>query len=214
MQPGVRVYTEVLFDEFRIAELRTPSDGWWGNKWSWQLGVHATDVVRPLQLALRAEYTRTRPFTYSHRDPRNAYLHYSDLLGHPAGPNTEEIALFAEARPRPRIFGALTFVVGRNGRNTATENFGRDPGLSYELCDDVDPVFPCRPSDYDLGLLSGVQQFRFLLEFHAGYELLPDLFLEAAFQGDYIDDRELGSDWYAVPYLTLRWGLPYQSTRY
>ena len=65
---------------------------------------------------------------------------------------------------------------------------------------------------YDL--LGGVRQDRWLLEAHAGYELLPELFLEAALRVASVDDAERGLDRYVAPYLMLRWALPFQSRRY
>ena len=59
-----------------------------------------------------------------------------------------------------------------------------------------------------------MRQNQWLVEAYAGYELLPDVYLELAVRAESIDDAETGLDRYVVPFLMLRWGLPFQSTRY
>jgi hypothetical protein len=63
-------------------------------------------------------------------------------------------------------------------------------------------------------LLDGVQQDAFLLEGHVGYEMLPELFVEAALQVRTVDDAVRGTEQFWNPYLMVRWGLPFQSSRY
>ena len=93
----------------------------------------------------------------------------------------------------------------KRGRNTATVNYGADPSLSEN---------DARASDTDVRLLQGIRQNQWLLEAYAGYEFLPDVYLELAVRAESIDDAETGLDRYVAPFLMLRWGLPFQSVRY
>lgn len=197
--PGLRFHTQLLLDELDISQI---GKGWWGNKWGWLAGI---DVALPLNnLSARFEYARLRPYLYSHRSPTAAYLHFDDLLGHPAGPNAQDVALFLDYQPTTRLRAALNLAYTQRGRNTATENYGSDPSL------------PSRPrvSDFGVDLLQGVRQNQWLVEAYTGYEFLPDAYLELAVRAESIDDAETGLERYIAPFLMLRWGLPFQSTRY
>ena len=198
--PGLRLYTQLLIDELTVGRI---GEGWWGNKWGWLAGLDVADLGID-NLWLRLEYARLRPYLYSHRSTTSAYLHFNDLLGHPAGANAHDVALLAEYQPATRLRAALTLAYTRRGRNPDGQNFGADPTLSSET----------RASDTDVRLLQGVRQTRLLVEGYAGYEFLPDVYLELALRAETIDDAETGTERYLAPFVMLRWGLPFQSVRY
>ncbi len=198
--PGLRLYTHLLLDELKVGQI---GKKWWGNKWGWLVGFDVVDL--PLRnLWLRLEYARLRPYLYSHDQPSSSYLHYDDLLGHPAGPNASDLAFFLDYQPASRLRAALNLAYTRRGRNTETENFGSDPTLSSET----------RVADFDVKLLQGVRQTQWLVEGYLGYEFLPYVYLDLALRAESIDDAETGTDRYVAPFVMLRWGLPFQSTRY
>ncbi len=205
--PGVQVYGQVLLDELRVEEL---FNDWWGNRWGYQLGLFLADpglgATRLRDFDLRVEYTRQRPFLYSHRTEATAYLHYGDLLGHPAGPNTSDLAVSASYRPVPHVWAALDLAFTQRGRSPNRSSFGEDPERSYNVRD--------FSLDDDTPTLHGVRQALVLAEARVGYELLPSLFLEAALRAESVDDAERGLDRYVAPFASLRWGLPFQSVRY
>ena len=198
-RPGLQLYTEFMLDELVVSEL---GDATWRNKWGWLAGAHL--VNWPLEdLSLRLEYARLRPFLYSHRTGTTSYTHYNDVLGHPAGPNAQDVALFAEYQLTPRLYGALSVTYTERGRGAGIGNVGADPLQPYTS----------RRSDRAT-LLQGVRQTHWLVEAHAGYELLPRLFVEAALRAQSTDDARAGLDRYAAPFVSLRWGLPFRSVRY
>lgn len=197
--PGLRAYTQFMLDELTVSEIGRKS---WKNKWGWMVGMHA--VLPEPGLSLRLEYARLRPYLYSHGKPYNAYLHFDDLIGHPAGPNAEDVALFVNYIPMPRVEAALNFAYTRRGRNTGDLNYGSDPRLSYDT----------RVSDSNISLLQGVRQNQLLAEARVTYQLLPDLFVGGALLANAVNDEEDGLDRYVAPLLLLHWGLPFQSVRY
>ena len=199
-RPGLRLYTQLLIDELTVGEIGQAS---WVNKWGWQVGAAVADVLVP-GLSLQIEYVRQRPYLYTHRSRLTGYTQFNDLLGHPAGPNTSDVALFADWQATPRWRGAVNLAYTRRGRNTDVLNYGADPLVDYNS----------RVSDDDITLLQGVRQNLLLVEVYAGYELLPGLFLEAALRAESTDDAETDLDRYLAPFVMLRWGLPFQSTRY
>ena len=202
---GYRLYTQFLLDELRLSEVR---NDWWGNKWGYLLGVQMADPGwgqhRIRGLDFRVEYTRQRPYLYSHRSESTAFVHSGDLLGHPAGPNSWDLSTFTRYVPHPRLEIALTTAFTRRGRDTETENFGANPRLSYDT----------RVAEYGVVTLQGVRQEQILVEGRAAYELLPSLFLEGIFRYESINDAETGLDRYVTVGGQLRWGLPFQSRRY
>ena len=204
VRPGFMWYLQLVIDEFKLSEVFTPENGWWANKWSWMLGIQVVDPIPFIDhLRMRLEYARTRPFTFSHRVANQGYVHYEDLLGHPSGPNAEDVALFFTYQPSPRFFAEANLSMTIRGRNTDV-NFGADPNVSYET----------RESDYGHHILQGVANNHVAFEAHAGYEWFPNLFLEGALLFENFNDGRMGTDWYVAPIVTLRWGLPYQSIRY
>ncbi|MFV1981124.1 MAG: capsule assembly Wzi family protein, partial [Rhodothermia bacterium] len=205
VRPGFMTYLQVVIDEFKLSEVFRPKRGWWANKWSWMLGLQVADPIPGLNdVRMRIEYSRTRPFTFSHRIANQGYIHYEDLLAHPSGPNAEDVGLFFIYQPSQRFFGEVNLSMTIRGRNSATTNFGSDPGVSYET----------RESDFGNNLLQGIPTNYVAFEAHGGFELYPNLFLEGALQFEHFKDGVTGTDWYLAPLLTLRWGLPYQSIRY
>ena len=62
------IYTQFLLDEFLLDEIRA-GNGWWANKYSWQLGVK---VNNPKSF-YRLEFNLARPFTYSHGSEKQNY---------------------------------------------------------------------------------------------------------------------------------------------
>ena len=162
-------------------------------------GLHA--VPHP-SLSLRAETAVLRPFLYTHRNSTTAYLHYLDPLGHPAGPNAVDYALFVDWQPTPRWHAALHAAFTLRGRNSV-RNAGADPRIGFST-----------PGDYPAPLLGGIRQNLFLLEAYAGYELLPRLYLEAAVRARHVEDAGERDMTAIEPFLSMRWGLPFGSLRY
>lgn len=194
---GLQLYGQMLLDEFVIRELFTSS---WRNKTGYLAGIH---VVPSSDLSLRAEFARLRPFVYTHRTRTTAYMHFLDGLGHPAGPNSMDAAIFLNWLPRSRWKGRVHVAYTTLGRSTREQNVGSDLRYGYDT----------RSRDW-VGTLDGIPQNRILGEASAGYELLPRLMLEVGARGERIDDEVQGVTAYIEPFATLRWGMPFASVRY
>ena len=95
--PGLIVYNTFLIDELSWQDL---ASDWWGNKYSYQLGLYFTS--RNMSLPdLRLEYNVTRPWTYTH--PDFSYTHRESSLGSPYGPSSKVFRLESFYFPTPRI---------------------------------------------------------------------------------------------------------------
>lgn len=202
---GYRFYGQLLLDELRVSEI---GNDWWANKWGYLIGARLADPgfgpTRISNLDLSLEYTRQRPYLYSHRSASTAFVHSGDGLGHPAGPNSWDLAAFAQYRPLPTVEFALTAAYTRRGRNTESENFGSDPSLSYDS----------RVGNRDITTLQGTRQNEWLVEGRASFEVLPSLWFEGAFRFEELNDADTGVRRGMAVGGQLRWGLPYQSSRY
>lgn len=205
--PGLRLYGQFALDELVVGELGKDS---WRNKWAVLAGVHLANL--PLDgLSLRAEYAKMRPYLYAHGNPTTSVTHYNDVLGHPAGPNARDLALFARYQPTPRVEAALTMAYTVRGRNADSLNYGADPLASYD-------TRACLETGGCLAggvpFLQGIRQEQLLVEARLGYELLPGLYLEGALRAQSVDDAERGRTRYVAPFVLMRWGLPLPSVRY
>jgi len=206
---GLNVYAELMLDEYDASNLFSNPD-YWKNTYGLLMGLYLADAGLK-NLDLRVEYSRVRPYTYSNRSTTLSYLHYRGVLGHPAGPNTEDIAVSAAYRLSPQFLLAFDAALTHRGRNTDARNFGADPARPYDedrLDEDGEPLID------GVTLLQGVRQTALFFEGRAGYEFLPGFYLEAALRTASLDDTETGLDRYVTPFLLLRWGLPFQSLRY
>ena len=198
---GVRLFAELLLDEFKADAV---GKGWWANKWVWNWGLQTADVG--LQgLTARIEVARLRPFMYSHDDEIDAYVHFGDLLGHPAGPNAWDYTVAVDYQATTRLRFAAAAAVTTRGRNANGVNYGSDPLIDYEAG---------RQGEFGHRLLQGVRQQQVLVESFVSYELLPTLYMDAAIRFESLDDRERGVDRWVTPFLQLRWGMPFPSVRW
>lgn len=203
---GAELYGQFVLDELRVPEI---GNQWWANKWGWMLGLHIVEPGIP-HLSARFEAARLRPYLYSHRTSASAFTHMSDLVGHPAGPNSVDLSLFLNYEPPGpwrALLSASWTVRGRNEiglDGTVTTNYGGDPTV------------PSRPraNQYGVNILQGIRQRHGLLDAAVEYEVLPHLRVTAAVRGERLVDAERGTDYYLSPRLLLNWGLPFQHFRY
>ena len=120
---GVKLYGELFLDDVVVSELLTSSGN---NKSAFTLGTEfARQVSRRGSLDLWLEYTRIRPFVYSHVFAANVYTHWTSPIGYSLEPNSEYVS--AELRGAYYPF-ALTLSLrhGNHGANTAERNVGGD----------------------------------------------------------------------------------------
>jgi len=84
------MYGQFIFDEFKIDELKA-GDGWWANKFGYQLGLKYIDVANVKNLDLQVEYNSSRPYTYTHSTIYSNYSNYNQAVAHPLGANFKEM---------------------------------------------------------------------------------------------------------------------------
>ncbi|MBX7163485.1 MAG: hypothetical protein K1X49_07310 [Saprospiraceae bacterium] len=89
----IKLYGQLLLDEFVLKELVFENNNWWANKYGIQAGVLYSSAFGIKQWDLQMEYNTVRPYTYSFRDSLANYSHYHQALAHPLGANFKELIL-------------------------------------------------------------------------------------------------------------------------
>ena len=84
---GLKLYSELLFDDIVVGDLFSSTGN---NKSAYTVGAHGI-IPRPIwsKFDLRFEYTKVRPFVYSHFFTVNTYGHWYSPLGYTREPNSE-----------------------------------------------------------------------------------------------------------------------------
>ena len=86
------LYGQLLLDEFTLEQIKS-NNGYWANKFAYQLGYKIFNAFSIDNLTLQSEYNLTRPYTYSHFNTQQNYAHYNQPLAHPLGANFSEFLL-------------------------------------------------------------------------------------------------------------------------
>ena len=161
-----QVYGQFILDEFKISEIRA-GDGWWGNKFGWQLGARYVDVLGINQLDIGLEYNQARPYLYSQRGS-DRYTQFRQPLAHPIGANFREGLFRVRYQPFKRWRFRLMTGLARYGADTNGTNWGGNPRLSYNS----------RERDFNNSIGQGAKTTRQWLKFTVGYEPFPNLMLQ------------------------------------
>ncbi len=160
-------YGQLLLDEFHVHEI-TKNDGYWANKYGYQLGAKYVDAFTIKNLDLQLETNRVRPFTYSHDDLVANYTHYNQPLAHPLGANFQEWVGVLKYQPAPKWYVDARAIYYKQGLDSLGLNFGSNP---FEL-------YTSRFKDYGYYIGDGhtVKCLNALLSL--SYELKENLFIE------------------------------------
>ncbi len=162
--PKSKLYGELFVDDLSTGKLGTD---FYGNKCGYTLGFLHVDAFLP-RLDLRCEYTRLRPFVYSHKEAATKYQHFSTTLGHWIGPNSDYLLGELSYRLSRRTVFRLKVDRLRHGANSAERNVGGDPNVPHEAWADSE----------DAPFLGGILEKTSRLRLSASYEVLRNLFLE------------------------------------
>ncbi len=162
---NISIYSQLLLDEFRTSEI-TSSNGWWGNKFGFQIGVKYPHAFAIENLYLQAEYNAVRPYTYSHDELNFNFGHNNQPLAHLWGANFRE-AIGIASYTKNRWFAKAKIVVGKKGfdfnNGIDTFNYG---GNVFEDNDN-------RVSDYGNKIGQGNKASIFIANLQVGYLVNP-----------------------------------------
>jgi hypothetical protein len=164
---GISFYGQALLDEFVIAEIRA-GNGWWGNKYAFQLGAKYIDVAGISNLDLQVEYNMARPYTYSH-NTSSSYSNYSQPLAHPLGANFSEVVAIVRYQPIPKLNLIAKIFLATTGKDATGQNWGGDILKNYET----------RQSQYGNFTGQGNKTDINFIDLTASYMIKHNLFIDA-----------------------------------
>jgi hypothetical protein len=162
------VYGQGFLDEFLLAEIRA-QDGWWGNKYGFQLGMKYIDVAGIKNLDLQLETNTVRPFTYSHEDIFRNYAQYNQPLAHPLGSNFQEGIVIVRYQPINRLEIKFKGIFARKGfdKNLLDNNGG-----------DIMKPYTTRNQEYGNSIGQGISTNINYFDFSLSYMLRHNLFID------------------------------------
>ena len=107
------------------------------NKTAYQLGAFWYQPLNINDLSLILEYTRIRPYVYTHFDIKNNYTAFGANLGHRIGPNADELMIRTNYNFNEWLRGTIEYRYQRKGNNiyaddgTIIKNVGGDIALTH-----------------------------------------------------------------------------------
>jgi hypothetical protein len=118
------------------------------NKTGYQVGFFWYEPFGLNDLSLTCEYTRIRPYVYTHNEYMNTFTAFGTILGHRIGPNSDEILSRINYNFSSRIRMNLEYRHTRSGKNILSpqgvlvRNVGGDVFQPYRYnVDDTHPSF-------------------------------------------------------------------------
>jgi hypothetical protein len=128
---NVVTYGQFMIDEFTDNEFFS-SSGYWGNKYSIQLGGKSFNAFNVEQLFVQGEVNIVRPFTYSHKVAQKNYTHYRQSLADPLGSNFYEYIGIAQYSLDRFQFGLQVNIARFGTDSSAAVNYGSDLSKPYD----------------------------------------------------------------------------------
>ncbi|MGA0560462.1 hypothetical protein ACO2Q8_27605 [Larkinella sp. VNQ87] len=200
-------YGQLMFDEFKISELRA-GNGSWINKFAVQAGLKYIDAFDIPNLDLQAEMNLARPYTYSHRSGQTNYVHYNQPLAHPLGANFIEGLVIARYQPLNRWNLTGTFGLMEYGVDPPNRNYGGNLLKSYETRYNWPNQPPGTGHHIGQGLKTLVTYADVRLSFMFRHNLFLD-FQQILRKSDSQTDRLRYNT--SSTSFALRWNLPYRT---
>ena len=164
------VYGQFILDEFVFSELFIKREGWWANKWAYQIGARHVDAFGIDQLDLVAERNVARPYIFSH-DGLSSYTHFAMPLAHPLGANFTENLVGFDYRPLPRLHLDGRLYLIEQGEGIDSTVVGENLNQSSDL----------RSMNRGNEIGQGIGYTNTIIQLRAGYEVRPNLWVEAEY---------------------------------
>lgn len=116
---NVCLYGQLILDEY-VKDQLVKRTGWWANKWGIQAGLKYLNVLNVKNLDLQLEYNMVRPFTYTHYNRSQNYIHYNQAIAHPLGANFKEMVAVVRYQPMYVLRFELTAIAYNRGLDSST----------------------------------------------------------------------------------------------
>ena len=140
--PNLELQGTLFLDENILSNLGDLNN--FTNKSAYQLGAFWYEAFTINNLSWILEYTRIRPYVYSHVNIKNTYTAWGTNLGHRIGPNSDEIFTRFAYNINRWIGASLEYRHQRSGENiydddgNLVKNVGGDIFVSHEVAREED----------------------------------------------------------------------------
>jgi len=177
-----------LLDENILSNLQDLDN--YRNKTAYQLGLFWYEAFTLNDLSLVAEYTKIRPYVYTHKNPKNAYTGWGANLGHPIGPNADELFSRLSYDVNDWIRLSFDYRYIRSGENvydtsgTLIKNVGGDIDISHG------PI----PENETALFLDGIRINNNIFSAAVRVEPIRDFIFHFTYQYDYEENLTLGTN--------------------
>ena len=166
-----------MLDEFKLDEIKA-GNGWWANKYAFQLGGKYVNAFGLSNMDLLLEYNYARPYIYSHNtNSSSSYIysnfgHYLQEISHPMGANFNEI--IGEIRYQP--FSKFTFTL-----RPILVNKGEDEDASANWGGNIFKDNITREQEYGNSTGQGVETSLALVDFTTTYHFKHNVFIDVKY---------------------------------
>jgi len=162
------IYGQFALDEFKLDEVKA-GDGWWANKYAFQLGGKYINTFNIANLDLLAEYNYARPYIYSHQTIYTNFSNYLQEVAHPIGANLKEFII--EIRYQP--FNRFTFSI-----KSFITNYGEDEDNDTNWGGNIFKDYSTREQDYGNSTGQGVATKLTFIDFTTVFQFRHNVFLD------------------------------------
>jgi len=139
------LYGQLILDEFTLGQIKD-DNGYWANKFGYQLGYKIFNTFSVDNLTLQAEYNLVRPYTYAHSNTYQNYAHYNQPLAHPLGANFSEYLFLVNYKWKK-------FMI--DGKIISTQYGGDIKGDPVSYGNNVYVSYNERPADFGIEMYQG-----------------------------------------------------------
>ncbi len=139
---NIELQATFFLDENILSQLQDLNR--FSNKTAYQLSAFWYSPFSINDFSLVLEYTKVRPYVYTHTNYRNSYTTFGQLLGHRIGPNSDEFLAQISYNLNERVRLNLEYQYVRAGENIydaqgrLSFNSGGDPFIPYR--GNIDPL--------------------------------------------------------------------------
>ncbi len=191
------LYGQAVLDEFKFNEIKA-NNGWWANKYGFQVGAKYIDAFGIKNLDMQGEYNMVRPYTYSHSQSTTSYSHFGQMLAHPLGSNFKELVGIVRYQPAKRLFLSAKAMYATYGLDSLKSNWGQNILLPYTS----------RKQEYGNNTGQGLATKMYYIDLNVSYMLRHNLYLDVkqVFRKEESDLPALTNNTYYVT-AAIRWNM-------
>ena len=185
--PNLEFQATFFLDENILSNLQNLQS--YKNKTAYQLGAFWYEAFTLNNLSLIFEYTKIRPYVYSHFNIQNTYNAWGTNLGHPIGPNADEIFSRLAYNLNDWIRLSLDYRYIRRGENVYDE----EDNLIKNVGGDLNISHGTNPENPDAIFLDGIRFNNQIFQFGLRIEPIRDFIFDIIYEYDKEENISEGS---------------------